>query len=231
MKSPQHVRAFLNKHNLNDRESNEKSVLQIILHPEWNTYDLKADADLAIIVLTDRIEFQDFQPICLPPASHNEITGLGTIIGWRKFDNHSSNTFVARNGKCLAIFPQIKDIITDRTFCGISKHESDISCDLGEKHENSKMKFKDLRFFFVKNFHFNIQDSNEDNASGFYIQDSSETWSIYGILSVSVNRCQDTKISLFTNVGKFVPWIKKVMKKTKEVVWNFVTFECTRGSE
>lgn len=41
----------------------------MIVHPLWKTDELKYDADLAILVLEDDVEFTEFvQPICLTGA-------------------------------------------------------------------------------------------------------------------------------------------------------------------
>lgn len=58
-------------------------------------------------------------------------------------------------------------------------------------------------------------------------------WDIRGIVSASLtdaeHGCDINKFSLYTNVSWFLEWIRKVMEETKEVIYEYVDFKCSRG--
>jgi secreted trypsin-like serine protease len=77
--------AMLGKHDLNNyNEQNAKNstVSEIIIHPEWNTNEESYHANIAIVILTDEIQFNNFiRSICLPQKNYEEVVGSGTIVG------------------------------------------------------------------------------------------------------------------------------------------------------
>jgi secreted trypsin-like serine protease len=96
-------------HDLDDShtESNVHSVRKIILHPE---YDKKLKNDIALLKLTDKVEFTTkTSPICLP--SHEEMVHkfTGIVIGWGGTKETSK-----RNSRLQQTFLKINN---ENTFC------------------------------------------------------------------------------------------------------------------
>lgn len=59
---PSMVSASLGKYDLTDRNEEGSvnfSVAQIIIHPDWDFETFKYDADLAVVVLKEKVEFSD----------------------------------------------------------------------------------------------------------------------------------------------------------------------------
>lgn len=84
---------FLGRHNLKRRfemNSTHAAVSQIILHPEWKVTTTKFDADLAIIVLKNEVEFtMNIIPVCLPDEPDKLFNTDGTtgvvVSAWTLF--------------------------------------------------------------------------------------------------------------------------------------------------
>lgn len=129
-KSPRNVRAILNRINASERQSRERSVSKIVLNPEWNTFDLKANADIAVVVLVNSFELNHFQPICLPSLSYDEVNGLGSVVNLEKDTSSAkiSNLFTSKHLDCIASFPESRGIISDSTFCALSEADEEELC-------------------------------------------------------------------------------------------------------
>lgn len=63
------VTVLLGHHDLQERnfaKNDLRSLRSIAVHPDWNTTDVKYDADLAVLTLNTKVEFTNFiQPACL----------------------------------------------------------------------------------------------------------------------------------------------------------------------
>lgn len=205
-----YITAMLGKFDLkvsNESGAKNASIWEIILHPEWDFNIKKFDADLSIVVLDETVEFNDeIQPVCLPQASYDEVTGDGTIVGWgrsslQKSHDIKPNKLVvpAVNGTyCYTTYHHLARISSNRMFCGGYEDQEKAPC-LG------------------------------DSGGGFYVNESS-IWNVRGIISSAIwNRqygCGINKFSLYTNVARFVEWISKVMEKTNGNVFQAVDFYC-----
>lgn len=58
---------------------------------------------------------------------------------------------------------------------------------------------------------------NYNNEGGGYFERSNNQWTIRGITSASLyseGNCDDSKCSIFTNVGEFYDWIEKIVAST-----------------
>lgn len=58
-----------------------RTVDQVIVHPMWRTDEKKYDADLALLVLDEYVEFTVFvQPICLTSAPEIMLCEDGYVV-------------------------------------------------------------------------------------------------------------------------------------------------------
>jgi secreted trypsin-like serine protease len=212
---PEYVAAQLGRHDLN--VTNEFGAVQylvwdVVLHPDWNFNEEKYDADISIVVLTDRVEFnQRIQPVCLPNWSYEEVKGTGIIVGWGKSEFTGSSRYENRLNQlvvpainashCYTTFHVLAQISSNRAFCGGYENEQRSAC-LG------------------------------DSGGGFYLLESSR-WVVRGIISASIIDfdigCDINSFSIYTNVARFVDWINEVMKKTKIIAWKAVEFKCFKN--
>lgn len=184
-------------------------VWDVVLHPDWNFNEEKFDADIAIAVLTDRVEFSNhIQPVCLPKLSHDEVSGDGTVVGWGKSKADHVHDVIpnelvvpaVNSSHCYTKFHILGKISSNRAFCGGFDNQGKAPC-LG------------------------------DSGSGFYLKDTSaSSWNVRGIVSASIidfdYGCDINKYSLYTNVARFVPWILNVQKETEVVVRSYIEFQC-----
>jgi secreted trypsin-like serine protease len=212
----QYVTAFVGKHNLSvidEPGSTEHSVQEIILHPHWNSESIDFDADISIVVLRDPVMFTaNAEPICLPQPSDDQVVGTGTVVGWgvserskaagEQHDTTPNELEVSAvsQSHCFSTVDDIFYSSSNRTFCAGFVGES-------------KSAFKG------------------DTGGGFYLLDSStKLFSLQGIVSASNDPAQPTRgcdvnvYSVYTNVAKFVDWIRSKIEKPKEIEWHYV--EC-----
>lgn len=70
-----------------ERGAQQRDVEQIFVHPDWRVFSEKYDADIAIFVLSEIIEFTKYiRPICLPDDDP-PIDAKASIVG--KVQNYS----------------------------------------------------------------------------------------------------------------------------------------------
>lgn len=78
------VAVFLGAYNLNvkaERGAQQRDVDEICVHPEWKVDNDRYDADLAILVLSEIVEFTKYiRPICMPDDDP-PIDNIGSIVG------------------------------------------------------------------------------------------------------------------------------------------------------
>lgn len=77
------VIVLVGRHNLSmraERGSTTREISEIILHPDWDAFSTKFDADVAILVMEAAVKFSELvQPVCLTKSS-----GIPGILGKRK---------------------------------------------------------------------------------------------------------------------------------------------------
>ena len=212
---PVNVSAIVGKHDLsvdNEVGSKRHSILDIIIHQDWNQNETSYDADISLLFLFESVTFNDnVKPICLPEPSIEDVVGNGSVVGWG-YSEHSKieadklpNKIVVPSvspTQCFLKFPALANVASFRTFCGGYENLERGPC-LG------------------------------DSGGGFYLRDSSH-WAIRGIVSSSLmdhdkGGCDVNKYSIYTNVGKFVYWIRNLMEDGRNVAINYVRFQCLKG--
>lgn len=212
---PQIVTAFTGKHNINvvnEYGSKEHLVWDVILHPDWNARIQNYDADIAVVVLRDHVEFSSFiSPICLPQQSDSEVFGTGFAVGWGRTNISDKSpklsptpnkleSSVVYKRRCLTQVPDLKYLFSNRTFCGGFFKQSKATC-------------------------------NGDSGGGFFILNrSSNLFTLAGVISSSLSdffgTCDIEVYSVLTDVAKFVDWINEKVEETMEIVWKAVDFDC-----
>lgn len=102
-------------------------VESIDIHPSYQP--LSADADIAVITLSEKVTFTKFiRPICLWSGSNKlkDIEGAqGTVVGWGKDENGDFMTEVPKKvmmpvvsqEDCIRSKYSFRDITSERTFC------------------------------------------------------------------------------------------------------------------
>lgn len=119
---------MLGAHDLNDR--NERGVYtispsQIVIHPDWNPYIDRYDADIAALILDDPVPLTTFiKPVCI--ATSDMIIRDGFVTGWGKSENNAKDHDnipkeleipIWSNEHCFLESPAFTKIASRRTFC------------------------------------------------------------------------------------------------------------------
>jgi secreted trypsin-like serine protease len=197
--------ALIGKYDLKaDESGSTRGTFSFIrMHPDWDHSSIRYDADIAVLVLKDKIRFGTFvQPACLPTPTTNVFNTRGTIVGYGLTETSTTNVdrpkFVEipsiENEDCLWESDVFKNFGSKRTFCA------------GERGKKA---------------------CRGDSGGGFYVK-SGSTYTVNGVVSAGSFNCDDDQFAIFTNVPKFVDWIKQEMAKEDEDEdqGSGVTLEC-----
>lgn len=193
---------------INGSQTVQIDVLDIIVHPKWSTFNDKFDADIAIVILYDKVQFSDFiQPVCLPNRDKIRVSEFGYLAGWGKTDNSlrgrdysevlmELETLTLNASFCYENFKEVSNIASDHSdhmFCGGFENQTTGAC-------------------------------TGDSGGGFYtIEDGTSPFVIEGIVSSGLldnfKQCRIDQPSLYTNVAWYIDWINEEVEKleTKEV--------------
>jgi secreted trypsin-like serine protease len=207
--------AHLGKHNLsisNEPGSRNSTLSEVVIHKDWNATAQKFDADIAIAVLMEAIEFDfNIQPACLPPQSgvNEEVLGNGTIVGWGKAQDDQDISATPNELKlpivpamhCYTRFPLLAQLGSSRTFCAGFADEDKGAC-IG------------------------------DSGGGLYKLDSRYSYDLVGVISSSLQSydrasiCDISLYSIYTNVAMFANWIDEHIQQSAKIVWESVEWPC-----
>nr|XP_023020663.1 serine protease gd-like [Leptinotarsa decemlineata] len=166
----------------------------IHIHPDYK--DFSSDADIAILVLSGRVEFNEYiRPVCLwsSDSELEKIVGKqGTVVGWGRDENGDLMTAepkqiqlpVVSQEACLRSSYQFQYITSNRTFCAGLRDGSG--------------------------------PCNGDSGSGFTMKQE-ERWMLRGLVSTSISdsharTCDLTNFVVFTDASKFYYWILSIIK-------------------
>lgn len=126
---PEYLQVLIGRYNFSDYNefgSIKASVWEIILYPDWNIQDHKYEAHIAIVVLTEPVEFNNkVQPICLPEATTQYPVGKGVVPEWGKsnvdndYDEIPNQREMSVVGAilCLPTYPKLAEYDSKRLFC------------------------------------------------------------------------------------------------------------------
>lgn len=105
------------------------NVDQILIHTDYKKQRDSFDADIAILVITKRVEFNEFvRPACLWPgkSSIQEIEGKnGVVVGWGKDGTDrvvsnipkKVNLPIVNSITCVQTSESLSKAVSNRTFC------------------------------------------------------------------------------------------------------------------
>jgi secreted trypsin-like serine protease len=165
----------------------------IRIHPDWDIRAQKYDADIAVLVVKNKITFGTFvQPACLPEPTTNVFNTRGTIVGYGASEN---STKTNENRPKFVEIPSI---------------------------DNEKCLFEHLSFHFFGSYRsfcageWGKKACQGDSGGGFYVQNDN-SYTVSGIVSAGFPNCSASPYAMFTNVPKFVEWIRQEMAKEDEV--------------
>lgn len=103
-------------------------VQKIVVHPDWSSLASTYDADISLIILRNRVNFNSFiKPICLwnfdfyPKIADGIVAGYGRSEDLSKTHENIAKKLqvpIYTNQKCYENNNQFERIISGRTFCG-----------------------------------------------------------------------------------------------------------------
>lgn len=175
-----------------------RNITDIYIHPDWNEYDDRYDADLAILVLNEKVIFTNtISPISFPADGvvfdGDRINNInGTIVGWGLATNKIHEEIPKQaaikafsNSHCFLTYSGIASISSTRTFCAGSEEGS---------------------------------PSEGDSGGGFFVDTGTE-WVQYGIISSrrtnEIGHVVRDLVSVYTNIKSFKNWIMKIIEESK----------------
>jgi hypothetical protein len=203
-KNDQHVRQAneiivkLGKFDLsidNEIGSLETKPKKIILHPNWNSTAYEYDSDIAMIILENKVpdRSKTIFPICLWEKRAEPIENSGVVVGWGESESsigghelkpRQLEVFIRTNEDCFLKNHRFALISSKNTFCA------------------------------GKNMHSG--PCRGDSGSGMFTRSrDGSTWFLRGLVSASFltnGNCDISQDAIFTNVLKFVNWIKQTAR-------------------
>ena len=164
-----------------------KSPSNIIVHPDWNPFTKRFDADIAALLIEDEIHYTKYvRPICL---FRTDLTAKeGYVTGWGESEDRSKvqenlpkqiKTPIHANEDCFLESVEFSKISSKRTFCGGARNMTG--------------------------------PCRGDSGGGLYIRNGNIFY-LKGLVSASLldnlKQCDVTNFALYTNVYKFIDWIE-----------------------
>ncbi|CAH0713519.1 unnamed protein product, partial [Brenthis ino] len=185
---------YLGKHNL--RTSVEgveiRLVAEIIVHPLYNATSYSRDA--SILTMRQPVDYTDHvRPACLWPENQIDLTNVigkrGSVVGWG-FDE----TGVPNEELALVEMPVVDTETCIRSFSEFF------------------VRFTS-EYTYCAGYRDGTSVCNGDSGGGM-VFDMGNTWYLRGLVSLSVARqneyrCDPTHYVVFTDLAKFLPWIKQ----------------------
>jgi len=195
--SPNDFTVLLGVHNvlkINETGTVSARVRAIHIHPDWNVNVNSYEADIAVIVLENEIQFNEFiHPICLAlPQSAPAYASNGTVVGFGRTETREYSKIpqkldlpISNYHTCTRKSSRHRDLVGSRSFCGGPAGGRGV-CD-------------------------------GDSGSGLYVLHN-EKFYLRGIVSASlmtnVNECNVDSYAMFTDAPKFYEWMKSIGPNT-----------------
>lgn len=175
------------------------NVTKIFTHPDWNVYDDAYDADVAVLLLNETINFTNYiQKVSLPAddlsIDSDTIDVIGTSVGWGLAESKTPEEIpmqaeiqTMNNSYCYLSDPGVLTLSSRRTICG-------------KGNEYAKGKGTP-----------NIGDS----GGGLFVGSGSD-WVQYGIISASRTNGSGhivrSSYSVYGNVKAYKDWIDEIIE-------------------
>lgn len=162
------------------------SPSDIIIHPDWNPFNRRYDADIAALILDDEVPYTKYiRPICLPVAESTVKNGF--IAGWGQSEDKEKDHEnipkqlsipIHANEHCFLESVEFTRISSRRTICG------------GAKNKRGPCR--------------------GDSGNGLFVKINNRFY-LKGLVSASLTNfgeCDVTNYALYTNIEKFIDWIE-----------------------
>jgi secreted trypsin-like serine protease len=172
------------------------------IHPDWDYESQKYDADIAVLVLKNTITYGTFvQPACLPSPTTNVFNVHGTVVGYGLTENTTTNENRPKFVEINSI--ENEDCLWDsRIFQVAGSKRSFCAGDWGKN------------------------PCRGDSGGGFYTRNA-EVYTINGIVSAGAYDCDQGQYVVFTNVPRFIEWVRNEMTTDDAVdEGNTATLSC-----
>ncbi|XP_075983669.1 uncharacterized protein LOC142981555 [Anticarsia gemmatalis] len=191
---------YLGKHNLRTSVDGVQSsaVSDIIVHPEYNAENFRRD--LAILELQDPASYTNWvRHVCLWPENDidraNMVGQKGPVPSW---GFHST-------GEAKQELTHMDMMVVDQDVC-VRSYVA-----FYEKYTSDET--------YCAMYRDGTRECNSDSGNGMVFS-KDETWYLRGLSAVSVPRknkffCDPKHYVVFTDIAKFLPWVKDVIKTTK----------------
>lgn len=193
---PADIIALLGAHDLAlklERGNIQREISEIHVHPDWEVYGPKYDADLAVLVLDETVNFTDYiRPICMPNEDTVIEGATGTIVGWGLSENSTGPhedilrygiTKTLNGSYCYTTDPTAAVISSLRTFCGGGEGG---------------------------------WPNRGDSGGGVFVLSGSR-WVQYGIISTiranATNQIDPNSFAIYTNIKMFKQWIADIVEQ------------------
>ncbi|XP_013167816.1 PREDICTED: serine proteinase stubble-like isoform X1 [Papilio xuthus] len=196
---------YLGKHNLRTsvRGVQIRLVDEITVHPEYNASSFSHD--LAILRLIEPVQYTDYvRPACLWADDQTDLNSVigkkGSVVGWG-FDA----TGVATEELTLVEMPVVDQETCIRSF-------SDFFARFTSKYTFCAG-YRDGALDKRTGYRKSTSVCNGDSGGGMVFQ-MNDSWHLRGLVSLSVARqneyrCDPTHYVVFTDLAKFLPWIRQ----------------------
>ncbi|CAG9811941.1 unnamed protein product [Chironomus riparius] len=186
-----YLRVFIGIHDLKNPLNQGITINKVTeakLHPKWDHSDQRYDADIAVLKMANIVTFSNFvQRISLPASNLVRENVEGFVVGYGKSELeviHESKPKkikipITNSEKCYQSHAVFSEIKSVESFCAGKVGE--IPC-------------------------------NGDSGGSFYLFQK-KTPVLVGVVSVGVitkeGKCRDDVFAVFTNVERFVDWIRR----------------------
>lgn len=176
-----------------DKDTLQLPASDVIIHPDWNPEAYDYNADIAILIASEEIEFTKYiQPVCI--QKYMNLTNVdGWTAGWgvNEFGQRVSEPTevkmpVVENGICLVQNPNLAKLSSNKTFCAGSK-DGRGPC-------------------------------SGDSGGGLYVYNKNQArYSLQGIVSSGLidygtKSCDLRNYVVYTNMNYFYDWLTKLCK-------------------
>lgn len=157
--APNDIMTYLGRYSLSSTIENDsviRNIAEIFIHPNWTTEHYKYDADLAILVLEQRVNFTDFiQPVCLTDDSRIAEYEDGYVVGWGRSPSKYTEDVPSQilihsisDKNCLQDEWNLGQVFSNRSFCAGGRGSGPCKGDSGKC---LKISFKRLNYCYSIN--------------------------------------------------------------------------------
>ena len=163
------------------------SPSNVFVHPDWNPFNIRYDADIAALTTEDEIPYTKYiRPICLSRTVMGAEEGY--VAGWGESEDKSKvhenlpkqiKIPIHANEFCFLESVEFSKISSTRTFCGGGRNM--------------------------------IGPCRGDSGGGVFVRIGNAFY-LKGLVSASLTNlgeCDVTNFALYTNVEKFIDWIEQ----------------------